>query len=91
MVEFLSEAEYLQNNSTNKTIDKAFEEWLANIRDLNLQEIRIKLKTRRAGINRYAKAFKRNLDNRELVPVVLKGSEDLKLDDKLSKCFDCIA
>lgn len=88
--EFLTEAEYLQNKLTDRAIDEAFEIWPENIRELNAKEIKEKIKARRAGIVEYAKTFKSILDDRELKQIILKGSEDLELDDPLSNCFDCL-
>jgi len=89
MDDFLKEAKHLQDTLTDKTIDTAFALWSKNIYDLNAEEIKTKLKARRARIVEYAKSFKSILDERELEPVILKGSEDLQLDENLSKCFDC--
>lgn len=90
MEEFKYEAEYLQKYLTDKVIDQAFNVWSKNIRKLNEKEVKEKIKARRAGIVEYAKAFKRILHDRELNPIILKGSEDLKLEGSLSKCFDCM-
>ena len=87
---FVEQAKWLQNALTNEKIDQAFDIWPENIRALDAEEIKAKLKSRRNGIVAYAKSFKRILDERELQPIVLKGSEDLELDENLSKCFDCV-
>ncbi|WP_229418515.1 hypothetical protein [Flagellimonas chongwuensis] len=87
---FIEQAKLLQETLNDSVINNAFRVWPENIYELNGEEIKTKLIARREGIVEYAKIFKQILDERELEPVVLNGSEDLELSEKLSKCFDCL-
>ncbi|MGB7785099.1 MAG: hypothetical protein WBL27_03260 [Salinimicrobium sp.] len=86
---FVEEAQKLQKIFSDEQIKSAFSAWPKQIRELNEQEITEKLKSRRDHLVEYAKAFKKEIDARELVSEPLKGSEDLHLPEKLKKCFNC--
>lgn len=75
--QFVKEAKYLQKVLTDERIDRAFAIWPNIIYALDAEEIKSKLKARAKGIVSYAKSFKRILDERELEPIVLKGSEEM--------------
>nr|WP_321413242.1 hypothetical protein [uncultured Allomuricauda sp.] len=87
---FIEQAKYLQEKLNDSVINNSFHVWPESIYDLNGEEIKTKLIARRAGIVEYAKIFKQILNERELEPVVLNGSEDLELSEELTKCFDCL-
>ncbi|MGB7841707.1 MAG: hypothetical protein WBL21_02875 [Salinimicrobium sp.] len=86
---FIEEAEKLQKIFSDEEIKAAFSVWPRQIRTLNEEEITEKLKGRRAHLVEYAKAFKKEIDHRDLLIEPLKGSEDLNLPDRLKKCFNC--
>ena len=86
---FVEEAQKLQKIFSDKEIKAAFSVWPKQIRALNEEEIFQKLKSRRDHLVEYAKAFKEEIDARELLSEPLKGSEDLQLPEKLKKCFNC--
>jgi len=90
MHDFVTEAEHLQHTLTDSVINRAFLLWPENIRGLDADEIETKLIARRKGIVEYAKLFKQILDDRPLKAIELEGSEDLELDETLSRCFDCV-
>ena len=86
---FVQEAKELQQQLTDEKIEKAFAAWPKQIADLNEKEITEKLKSRRDKLVEYAKTFYREVQKRDLLEEPLKGSEDLKLGPKLTRCFDC--
>ena len=86
---FIEEAKKLQKIFSDEEIKAAFSVWSMQIRALNEEEISEKLKSRRAHLVEYAKAFKKEIDHRDLLKEPLKGSEDLNLPDRLKKCFGC--
>lgn len=86
---FIEEAEKLQKIFSDEEIEDAFSAWPQQIRALNEEEITSKLKSRRDHLVEYAKAFKKEIDERELLQEPLNGSEDIKLPEKLKKCFNC--
>lgn len=87
---FIEQAKLLQETLNDSVINSALNVWPDNIYELNGEEIKTKLIARREGIVEYAKIFKRILDDRELEPLVLNGSEDIELSEELSKCFECL-
>lgn len=86
---FIEEAKELQQQMTDEKIEKAFAAWPEEIARLNKEEIKEKLKSRRDKLQEYAKIFYKEVQKRDLLEEPLKGSEDLKLNSQLSKCFDC--
>ena len=86
---FLEEAEFIQQQLTNETIDKALKVWPPSFYDLDGKEIATKIKIRRNDLKDYAKRFKEVLDEKEVLQEPLKGSEDVELSENLIKCFDC--
>ncbi len=86
---FVEEAQKLQKIFSDKEIKAAFSAWPKQIRALNEREITEKLKSRRDHLVEYAKEFKEEIDDRELLSKPLKGSEDTELPERLKKCFDC--
>ncbi|QLG46550.1 hypothetical protein [Costertonia aggregata] len=88
--QFIEESKFLQVALTNTAIMEAFKVWPQAIKALNGKEIIEKLKARRDGIVDYAKNFHRILDERPLEPLVLKGSENLEMNESMAKCFDCL-
>ncbi|HEA21403.1 MAG TPA: hypothetical protein ENH87_10835 [Pricia antarctica] len=87
--QFELEASKLQELLSDDQIEKAFEVWPKTMDDLNGEEIRKKLKSRRDDIPTYASQFYTLVNERPLKKIVLKGSEELQLKGTLSKCFDC--
>lgn len=55
--DFIKAAESMQANITDKVIEETFEAWPIAIRELNEEEIKRKLKSRRVNIVKYAGAF----------------------------------
>lgn len=87
---FIEEAKSLQQQLTDEEIEQAFKVWPDEIYKLNGKEIVAKIKQRRDDLPVYAKEFRSIIQERELLQKPLKGSEDLKLNPDLLKCFDCI-
>ena len=86
---FIEEAEFIQLQLTNESIDKALKVWPSSFYDLDGKEIATKIKIRRNDLKDYAKRFKEVLDEKEVLREPLKGSEDVELSENLTKCFDC--
>ncbi len=86
---FTSEAKALQDMLTDDVIDAAFEVWPARISALNQEEISKKIKSRRADLLKYAKAFKAEIDRQGILDASLKGSEHKTFVPNLLKCFEC--
>lgn len=86
---FIEEAGQLQKLLTDDVIDKALHVWPKQIYELDAKDIAEKLKTRRDDLLKYAKGFKKILDEKELLTEPLKGSEDLKLSKSQIECFEC--
>ncbi|MGJ8592408.1 MAG: hypothetical protein ACSHXF_07665 [Aquaticitalea sp.] len=86
---FSEEALKLQHLLTDDAIDSALHVWPKNIYDLDAKDIAEKLRSRRDLLPVYAKAFKKILDEQEVLTQPLKGSEDLKLPQNLLACFEC--
>jgi hypothetical protein len=86
---FLQEAENLQRLLSDEVIEKAFLIWPENIRELDAGEIIQKIKSRRDNLKDHAKEFHRVLKEKELLNEPLKGSEDIKINADLQKCFEC--
>lgn len=86
---FLEEAEFIQQQLTNKAIDNAIKVWPQPFYDLDGKEIATKIKIRRNDLKYYAKRFKEVLDEKEMLLQPLKGSEDIDLSENSIKCFDC--
>lgn len=86
---FIEEAEFIQLQLTNESIDKALKVWPSSFYDLDGKEIATKIKIRRNDLKDYAKRFKEVLDEKEVLREPLKGSEDIDLSENLIKCFDC--
>tara|TARA_R110002049_G_scaffold307171_1_gene506975 strand:- start:679 stop:1953 length:1275 start_codon:yes stop_codon:yes gene_type:complete len=88
---FIEQANVLKDELSDKLIDDALNKWPKNIRELNAEDIRRKIISRRDNIVKHAANFKKRIDeagNLENWP--LKGSEDLKINDSLKNCFECI-
>ena len=86
---FIQEANYLKNALTDEVIDEALHRWPQNIYDLDAKTIEEKIKNRRNDLLDYAIGFKKNLDEKPMLSVPLKGSEDLQLSNELMHCFEC--
>ena len=86
---FVEEAEKLQQNLSDEKIRKAFEAWPDSIYELNGKEIEKKIKSRRDDLVKYAREFKKVIEEKKLLSEPLKGSEDLKLSAGLQQCFEC--
>lgn len=89
MKQFETEAQYLKMALSNENIEKAFKVWPKQVDSLDGKAIREKLKSRRDNLTVIAKQFYEILQHRPIQNVVLKGCEDLELNDELIKCFDC--
>ncbi|WP_149303562.1 hypothetical protein [Pareuzebyella sediminis] len=87
--QFLSEAMFLRNALEDQALEKAFAVWPQDVYNLNGEEIRESIRSRRDDILHYAKEFYRLLQKRPERPIEFKGSEDLKLSENLMYCFDC--
>lgn len=86
---FEEEARYLQKTLSDEILEQAFTAWPKELNDLNKKEILTKLKNRREKLVKYARAFKKEIDKKDLLKKPLKGSEDLELPKNLFQCFDC--
>ena len=86
---FLEQARALQQTLTDDKISKAFEVWPQNIRKLDADEIILKLKYRRDRLDSIAIEYHNILLERPVKEIILKGCEDLELNNSLKKCFDC--
>ncbi len=86
---YLKEAEFLQQQLTNEKIIEALKVWPKVLYDLDGEEIVSKIIKRRNDLLKYAREFHEEIEQRDYLSKPLKGSEDLKLQPKLIKCFDC--
>ncbi|MGS2726002.1 hypothetical protein ACU8DI_05295 [Psychroserpens sp. BH13MA-6] len=86
---FVAQAEQLQLLLTDDVIDDALTVWTKELNDLHGKSITDKIKHRRDQLVIYAKAFKKNIDEKGKVKEALKGSEDLELPAYLKECFSC--
>ena len=86
---FVGEANFLKRKLSDKVIWNAFKAWPENIRQLHADDIITKISARRENILLYAQRFHEILEKREYLTEPLKGSEDLKLEENLVRCFDC--
>jgi hypothetical protein len=86
---FLEEAKVLQRLITEEEISRAFQVWPKNIFALDGEEIISKIMQRTNNLPKYAKQFKKILEERDWVTVALKGSEDLELNKEQMACFEC--
>ncbi len=86
---FIEEAQKLQELLTDTVIEKALRQWPAEIYDLDGEAIDQKLKSRRAELLTYAKAFKQILNEKDYPTKILKGSEDVDFNGHYLKCFEC--
>ena len=86
---FIREAEFLQKQLTDETIDKALKIWPPEIYQLDALSISQKIKSRRDQLGDIALHFKRNIDEQGVLNKSLKGSESLTLTPNLLACFEC--
>lgn len=86
---FVNQAKVLQHKLSNKAIEDAFEVWPDNIYKLSGPEIKKKIIYRRNHLVDFAKSFKNIIDKEGVLQELMKGSEDLKLNEKLLHCFEC--
>ncbi|MFD1095448.1 hypothetical protein [Salegentibacter chungangensis] len=86
---FVEQAKILQTKLTDKKLEESFKVWPASISKLDKNDILTKVKNRREHLVEYAREFHKIINERDLLSKPLKGSEDLKLNEKLLKCFDC--
>lgn len=85
---FIEQAKFIQQQLTDTAIDNAMESWPKPASDLNGHKIAKNLKQRRDDLVDYAKRFKQLLGTKKFKKS-MKGSEDLKLNKALLKCFTC--
>jgi hypothetical protein len=86
---FVEEAELLQQRLTDNVLNEALKVWPKEISELDGKAIIEKIRTRREDLIEYAKAFKKNIDEKGPLNEPLKGSTKLNLPDYLIRCFDC--
>ncbi len=86
---FIQEAQKLQDLLPDAVLKESLHTWPDDIYKLDGEEIYIILKDRRNKIADYAVAFKKILDERELLDEPLKGSEGKEFPEDLLRCFDC--
>lgn len=86
---FIEEAQILQKLLTDQVIENAVRQWPAQIYELDGLEIENKLKSRRDGLQDYAKKFHRILTEKPYPTSPLKGSEDVKFNGHYLNCFEC--
>ncbi len=88
---FIEEAKKLQDLLPNTVLKESLHAWPDDIYKLDGEEIYAILKDRRDKMVDYALAFKRILDERELLTKPLKGSEGKDFPEDLLRCFDCLS
>ena len=86
---FIEEAKTLEHLLTDDAVEKALHQWPKALYDLDAKAISEKIKNRRDNLMKYAKGFKKILNEKKLLSEPLKGSEDLKLPKELLACFEC--
>ncbi|MBO3100198.1 HipA domain-containing protein [Gelidibacter pelagius] len=86
---FIEEAQILQKLLTDQVIENAVRQWPAQIYELDGLEIENKLKSRRDGLQDYAKEFQRILTEKPYPTSPLKGSEGVKFNGHYLNCFEC--
>lgn len=87
--DFIQAAKYIQKTLKPRVIDNAFKSWNKDLRALNEEEIKNKIKARLDSIIPIAIEFKRILDKRPLLNKPLKGSSKSDTKGKLIQCFEC--
>ena len=88
---FTKQAKLLKSQLTDDIIEHAINTWPKKIKDIDGETIKNKIKCRRSDILDYAIMFKNTIDDEGFFEDwPLKGCEDLKIDDDLKKCFDCV-
>lgn len=86
---FVEEARNLQSLLTDEKIEESFKVWPRELIKLHGEEISNKIKSRRNDLVEYAREFKKEISNRDLLSKPLKNSEDIKISPDLMKCFEC--
>lgn len=86
---FIEEAQKLQDLMSDEAIENAFKVWPEEIYELDGEEIKIKLKSRRENLVETAKEFHRIISQKELLNEPLNGSEDIEISQELIQCFEC--
>lgn len=86
---FVKQARELQAKLTDDVIDRALHTWPPDLYDLDAGSIKSSIMERRDNLIAYARAFRTELDKRQLLREPLKGSEDMHGHPGLEKCFEC--
>lgn len=86
---FLEEAQQLQELLTDQVIDHALQQWPQKIYDLDGLDIANKLKSRRDGLEQYAREFHRLLIEKPYPTTPLKGSKKVEFNGHYLNCFEC--
>ena len=85
---FVNQANIINTTLTDDIIDEALSKWPNKIKEINGEEIREKIISRRNHIIDYAINFKKLIDKQGVNNIwPLKGCEDIKVKDTLKKCF----
>lgn len=87
--DFIEVAKELQMVLTDEKIDRALRVWPHSLYDLNGPEIASKIIQRRNDLVEYAVEFRNVIQEKGILTVPLKGSEDLELSEGLLNCFEC--
>ncbi|MDY0779333.1 hypothetical protein [Tenacibaculum sp. IB213877] len=88
-IEFIQQAQKLQELLTDEAIEKAFSVWNEELYKHDGASIIHKIKTRRDNLINISKRFKRAIDKKPLLNSPLKGCERKDVDENLLKCFEC--
>lgn len=86
---FVEEAKSLQKSLSDKNISEAFKVWPKSIYELNGEEIKEKIQSRRDDLVEYAIQFHKIIQERGFLEKPLKGSDDLEIPQGMIKCFEC--
>jgi hypothetical protein len=79
----------LQSQLTDEVIERALHTWPQAIYDLDGPAIKEIIIARRESLIAYARAFSKEISQRELLKEPLKGSDPLKGHGGLQACFEC--
>ena len=86
---FLEEAKALQEIYTEDVVRRALQAWPEEIAALDGPGIVEKFLSRKEKLVEYAESFYEVIQDKGFPQRPLKGSEDLKIDGGLEKCFEC--
>lgn len=86
---FVHEAVNLQKILTDEKIESALRQWPTELYELDGEEIRGKIISRREDLVTYAKQFKHLIDSKGVNTTKMSATEDMELPEALIACFEC--